>query len=165
MYSKPEPSQFQQLKALPRDKPFDMVNLVRLKPVASYKDNSTVTGAEDFLRYSDLSAPIFQRVGGEIIWRGSPSALVIGPLQGVWDIAFIARYPNAGAFFELATAPEYAFAFEHREAAVADSRLIRCETSDGPEEKVFFRKQDLLGFTVHLSDQIIHDQENLDDSI
>ena len=144
MYSKPESSQFHALKALPRDQPFDMVNLVRLKSIASYKGNSTTTGAEAFLRYSDLSAPIFQRVGGEIIWRGSPRVVVIGPLEEIWDIAFIARYPNAGAFLALATDPDYAKAFEHRKAAVADSRLIRCETSGEPQEEVFFRKQDLL---------------------
>ena len=42
-----------------------------------------------------------------------------------WDLAFIAEYPTAGAFLEMVTDPVYREAVRPRQAAVADSRLIR----------------------------------------
>ena len=64
-------------------------------------------------------------MGGEIIWRGNPQVTLIGPLDETWDIAFIARYPAASAFLAMVTDPDYRKAVIHRQAAVADSRLIR----------------------------------------
>jgi hypothetical protein len=59
------------------------------------------------------------------VWLGQPEAVVTGPLDERWDIAFIARYPTAGAFLEMITDPVYREAVKHRQAAVEDSRLIR----------------------------------------
>jgi hypothetical protein len=42
-----------------------------------------------------------------------------------WDLAFIAGYPNAGAFLAMVTDPAYRQHVKHRQAAVDDSRLIR----------------------------------------
>ncbi len=65
--------------------------------------------------------------------------MLIGPDQttGVeaWDLAFVAYYPTAGAFLEMVTDPAYRIAVKHRQAAVADSRLLRCgeeQASDQP---------------------------------
>lgn len=49
----------------------------------------------NFLRFQ--SGPVFRRVGGEIIWRGNPEDMLIGPNDEYWDLIFIARYPSAGA--------------------------------------------------------------------
>jgi hypothetical protein len=68
---------------------------------------------------------VFQRVGGRQIWAGRPDVVVTGPEAEAWDIAFIAAYPTAGAFLEMVTDPVYREAVRHRQAAVADSRLIR----------------------------------------
>jgi uncharacterized protein (DUF1330 family) len=51
--------------------------------------------------------------------------MLIGPKDKHWDLAFIARYPTAGAFLEMVTDPQYREAVKHRQAAVLDSRLIR----------------------------------------
>lgn len=143
MHIKPTPTQFAHQKSLPRNTPLTMLNLIRLNPIARYPNTTTVTGLEAFQRYSELSAPLFQRVGGEVIWRGAPSATVIGPSDEAWHIAFIVRYPNAAAFFELATDPAYAQAFVHREAGVADSRLIRCELARETGENAFLSEADV----------------------
>jgi len=124
-YIDPEREQFEQFKALPRDTPVHMLNLIKLKDSSTYEDGTTTTGAEAYAAYGRDSGPIFQRVGGKIIWRGQPESMVIGPVDELWDIAFIAYYPNAGAFMEMVTDSDYQQAVKHRQAAVETSRLIR----------------------------------------
>ena len=76
--------------------------------------------------------PRFRRVGGRILWRGAPECVLIGPSGEQWDIAFIAQYPNGGAFLEMVTDPAYQAVVYHRQAAVSDSRLIRMgEAAEG----------------------------------
>jgi uncharacterized protein (DUF1330 family) len=124
-YIDPERDQFEAFKALPRDEPIMMLNLLLFREKAAYPDGRDVSGAEAYEVYGRESAPVFQRVGGEIIWRGKPEVMLIGPEEKHWDLIFIARYPSAGAFLEMITDPRYREAVKHRQAAVLDSRLIR----------------------------------------
>jgi uncharacterized protein (DUF1330 family) len=124
-YIDPERDQFEAFKALPRDEPIMMINLLRFRERAAYEDGREATGAEAYEAYGRDSAPVFHRVGGEIIWRGRPQVMLIGPEDKRWDLIFIARYPTAGAFLEMVTDPQYQKAVKHRQAAVLDSRLIR----------------------------------------
>jgi uncharacterized protein (DUF1330 family) len=121
----PERKQFEVFKSLPRDEPVMMLNLLRFRERANYADGRDVTGAEAYAAYGRDSAPVFQRVGGEIIWRGKPEVTLIGPQEEQWDLVFIARYPSASAFLEMVTDPVYREAVKHRQAAVLDSRLVR----------------------------------------
>lgn len=121
----PERSQFEAFKFLPRDEPIMMLNLLRFREKAKYEDGLEVSGAEAYASYGRESAPVFQRVGGEIVWRGWPEVTLIGPQDEQWDLVFIARYPTAGAFLDMVTDPVYREAVKHRQAAVLDSRLIR----------------------------------------
>lgn len=129
-YIDPERDQFEAFKELPRDKPIMMLNLLRFRDKADYENGREATGAEAYAAYSKESGPIFRRVGGEIIWRGKPELMVIGPADKHWDMIFVARYPTAGAFLEMVTDPDYRIAVKHRQAAVLDSRLIRTSDSD-----------------------------------
>lgn len=129
-YVDPERDQFEAFKALPRDEPIVMLNLLRFRAKAVYADGRDVTGAAAYAAYGRKSAPVFQRVGGEIVWRGRPEVMLIGPGDERWDLAFIARYPTAGAFLEMVTDPQYREAVKHRQAAVLDSRLIRHAEAD-----------------------------------
>jgi uncharacterized protein (DUF1330 family) len=121
----PSREHFEAFKALPRDTPILMLNLIRLRTTAAYPDGRVATGREAYAAYGRESAPVFARVGGTIVWRGRPEQVVIGPPDERWDIAFIARYPTAAAFLEMVTDPGYREAVVHRQAAVDDSRLIR----------------------------------------
>lgn len=129
----PTREQFDQFKALPRDTPIMMLNLIRLNASATYPDGETVTGAKAYARYGRDSGPIFQRLGGSIVWRGRPECVLIGPEDEHWDIAFIARYPNSGAFMAMVTDEDYRKAVVHRQVAVADSRLIRMADASAGE--------------------------------
>ncbi len=124
-YIDPTRQHFVELKALPRDHPVDMLNLVKLRQQAIYPDGRQATGAEAYDAYGRESGPVFQRVGGEIIWTGDPQFMVIGPKEELWDIAFIARYPTGQAFLDMVYDPQYRLAVTHRQAAVETSRLIR----------------------------------------
>ena len=50
---------------------------------------------------------------------------MLGPEGERWHDAFIAQYPNAGAFFAMIKDPEYRQAVVNRPAALVDSRLVR----------------------------------------
>ncbi|MDI6625752.1 MAG: DUF1330 domain-containing protein, partial [Brevundimonas sp.] len=73
------------------------------------------------------AAAPFARAGGRQIWLGTPRLTVIGPETEAWDLAFIAEYPSGEAFLGMLRDPEYRAAVVHRQAAVADSRLILCD--------------------------------------
>lgn len=47
-----------------------------------------------------------------------------------WVLAFIARYPTAGALLAMDTDDDYRQAVKHGQAAVADSRVIRMSESE-----------------------------------
>ncbi len=132
-YIDPERDQFDAFKALPRDEPVMMLNFLRFRDKAVYEDGREATGAEAYAAYGRESGPVFRRVGGEIIWRGKPELMLIGPKDKHWDLIFVARYPTAGAFLEMVTDPDYRQAVKHRQAAVLDSRLIRTGEADGGE--------------------------------
>jgi len=122
--------QFDAFKALPRDQPIQMLNLVRLKPLAEYPQGHPdhgkgLTGLDAYRAYGRTTAHIFGRVGGRQIWVGRPDVVVTGPADERWDLAFIAEYPGASAFLAMVTDPEYRELVKHRQAGVEDSRLIR----------------------------------------
>ncbi len=122
----PERAAFDAFKALPRDEPVHMLNLIRLHETAHYPDGRRASGLQAYKAYGEHSGPIFRRVGGSIVWRGAPELIVIGPAEEAWDLSFVAAYPSAAAFLEMVTDPVYqSEAVPHRRAAVIDSRLIR----------------------------------------
>ena len=130
----PDRAQFAAFKALDRDHPIEMLNLVRFRAKAAYPEShelaaAGLSGAEAYRRYGAETAPIIARLGASIIWRGTFQTTLIGPQGEVWDEMFIARYPSAHAFLEMVTDPAYRAAVIHRQAAVADSRLIRTAPS------------------------------------
>ena len=117
-------------KSLPRDQPIQMLNLIRLKPLADYPADHPdhgkgLTGLDAYRAYGRTTAHIFGRLGGRQVWAGKPQVTVTGPATEAWDLAFIAEYPNAEAFMAMVRDPEYRELVKHRTAGVADSRLVR----------------------------------------
>lgn len=132
----PSRENFDAFKALSRDTPIHMLNLVRFRDRAEYPvghplAGKGLTGAEAYAEYGRTSGPVFARVGGSVVWRGVMQAIVIGPPDEYWDTAFVARYPNSAAFLEMVTDPAYKIAVVNRQAAVRTSRLIRFAPQDG----------------------------------
>ena len=129
-YIDPTAEGFALFKALPRDTPIHMLNLLKYRDKAVYPaghPNAAKgwSGKDAYREYGRTSGPIFARVGGEIVWRGRFEAMVTGPVDAEWDDGFVAAYPNAAAFFEMIKDPDYQQAVINRTAALADSRLVR----------------------------------------
>ena len=126
----PERAQFDAFKALDRNAPLHMLNLVALRDLAHYAGDHPLardglTGAEAYALYGKHSAPVLRKVGGSITWRGQFDTTLIGPTDEAWDVMFIAAYPDAHAFLAMISDPGYKTAVTHRQAAVRTSRLIR----------------------------------------
>jgi uncharacterized protein (DUF1330 family) len=121
----PTREQFGAFMKLEDDGPVWMLNLIRLRKNARYEDGREATGAEAYAAYGRESAPFFTGVGGKIVMSGKPQAVLIGPEDEHWDLAFIAEYPSAVAFGEMVKNPGYQAIVFHRQAAVKTSRLIR----------------------------------------
>lgn len=133
----PDRAQFDAFKALPRNHPIEMLNLVQFRAEAVYPADHPLagdglTGADAYANYGRHSAPVLAEVGGSIVWRGDFQTVLIGPGDEAWDACFVARYPDAGAFLAMVTHPVYRKAVVHRQAAVLTSRLIRtCPSESG----------------------------------
>jgi uncharacterized protein (DUF1330 family) len=135
-YVDPTREAFNAFKALPRDVPIHMLNLIRYREVAAYPEGHENagkgwSGERAYQEYGKTSGPIFQRVGGSVVWRGAFQTVLTGPADEHWDAAFIAQYPNAAAFLEMVTDPDYRLAVVNRQAAVQTSRLIRFAPMEG----------------------------------
>ncbi len=118
-------------RAIEREGPIHMLNLVQFRDKAVYEDGREATGAEAYAAYGRESAAVFERVGGRIVWRGAMEAMLIGPSGKMWDACFIAEYPSVDAFVEMQRDPVYQAAVPHRQAGVLDSRLIRMAPQEG----------------------------------
>ena len=87
---------FAQFRANDRPGPIHMLNLVRLHAQAKYPDGRKATGAEAYAAYGRESAPVFERLGGRIVFGlagdrfGAKRVLVIG---------LFAQALGAGAYF------------------------------------------------------------------
>jgi len=126
---------FAAFRANDRPGPIQMLNLVRLHAQAKYPDGRKATGWVAYESYGRESGPVFERLGGRIIWQGKFELMLIGPSTERWDHCFIAEYPSVAAFAEMIRDPVYREAVKHRQAAVEDSRLIR--TAPLPAGKTF----------------------------
>jgi uncharacterized protein (DUF1330 family) len=126
----PSRENFERFKALPRNTPIHMLNLVRFRALAAYPEGHDLagkglTGAEAYKEYMRTIQPVLERAGGHIVWAGAFEAMVTGPAEWDWDETFVMAYPDAASFMGMVKDPDYAPVVVHRQAAVATSRLVR----------------------------------------
>ena len=137
-YIDPSRANFEAFKALPRDEPIHMLNLLQYREQAVYPEGhqhagKAWSGRRAYQEYGETSGPTFRRVGGRIAWRGIFEAVVTGPEAMRWHDGFIAEYPNSAAFFEMIKNADYQLAVVNRTAALQDSRLVRFKPGEGGE--------------------------------
>ena len=116
---------FKSFKNIDDSRPLHMLNLVQLKTEVIYPDGNISTGFEAYTRYGKEAEPVFKKLGGSIVWRGDMLIGLIGPVDEIWDICFIAEYPSVDSFLSMQKNETYRKAVKHRQIAVKTSRLIR----------------------------------------
>jgi uncharacterized protein (DUF1330 family) len=121
----PTEQQLAGLMASTDDGPVMMLNLLRFKDRADGIDEG-VSGAEAYARYSAATEPFLRAVGGRLRAALAAQETIIGPEGREWDLVLLVEYPSRAKFMEMAADPEYLKIHAHREAALADSRLIPC---------------------------------------
>jgi uncharacterized protein (DUF1330 family) len=123
----PTAEQLQQLAESTDPGPIVMLNLLRFKEHADGVD-AGLSGLEAYGRYGEATAPFLSRVGGRVLLAVEARQVVIGPEAPEWDMAILVEYPSPKHFLEMASDPEYLKIHSHRDAALADSRLIACRS-------------------------------------
>ena len=86
--------EFNAFREIKDPRPLNMLNLVKVHKEVEYPNGEVVSGVEAYKRYGRLSFPIFENLGGKIIWRGEMLFPLIGPSEEKWDFCFIAEYPS-----------------------------------------------------------------------
>jgi len=126
----PTRAQVEALAADQSDEPIVMLNLLRFKDEADGIDLG-VSGREAYNRYAAATAPFLANVGGRVLSAIEAKQSVIGPAEPEWDVVALVEYPSRKAFLQMATDPDYLKIHAHREAGLADSRLVVCAPAGG----------------------------------
>lgn len=113
----------EKLKAFPDDQPVFMLNYLNYKETV---EETGKTGEETYKDYMKAAMPFFEHIDAEIIFKGKPVGIILGPLdEKLWDEVLIVKYTTKYEFFKLTQAKDYPQ--ELRASALSDSRLIFCE--------------------------------------
>lgn len=126
----PSRENWQRFKDLPRDRPIQMLNLIKFRDLADYPEGHPhhgkgLTGREAYALYKAGFQRVVAGDGAKMVWAPLMECVVTGP-EGEWDEIFVMGYPNSGVFMAMVRNEEYVRdVVPHRTAAVADSRLIR----------------------------------------
>ena len=100
--------------------PISMVNLLKFKDKALYKDgrDTSLTGEEAYGLYAAEVVNLVEKYGGEFLFAGKVNRLMLGEVEEMWDSVAIAKYPNRKAMFEMTMDPEYQKIHVHRDAGL-----------------------------------------------
>ncbi len=113
------------LSNTPKDQPVVMLNLLKFREHANYEgQREGVSGREAYQEYGRGAIHCIKAVGGDLVWSGAPTGVLIGPEYEQWDEVLLVRYPSLDAFLKMIESPEYKRIVHHRTAAIDDSRLI-----------------------------------------
>jgi uncharacterized protein (DUF1330 family) len=94
----PTPETFGRFMSEDDGEPVVMLNLLRFKPDG---------GRERYEQYAAATAPFLAGVGGQVIYAGDCSTLLVGPDAHRWDMLALARYPSRQAFAQMVANPDY----------------------------------------------------------
>ena len=100
--------------------PISMVNLLKYKENAIYDDgrDTSLSGKEAYQLYAAEVIKLIEKYGGEFVFAGSVSRLMLGEVEEMWDEVAIAKYPSRKAMFEMTMDPDYQKIHVHRDAGL-----------------------------------------------
>lgn len=107
--------------------PIVMLNLLKFKAKAEYKDGQSRAddGRTAYNRYGAEMLKFVEAHGGRVLYVGEVKSLVIGQVEDLWDAVALVEYPSSEAFTKIAMSPEVAKFGIHREAGLAGQLLIQ----------------------------------------
>ena len=123
----------EQIKAFlanhPDDEPVYMLNLLKFKPRATYRDGEDISGAEAYARYGDAFGKLVASLnidGAHSVFSGQMGSWLIGQGEGEWDAVALFRYPDAKTMFATVSSEAYRKIHRHRKAGLEGQLLIAC---------------------------------------
>ena len=130
------PSSPEQMKAMMEkgpNGPIYMVNLLKFKERADYKDgrNTDLSGRDAYLIYAKAVVDLLPKFGGKAIFAADVSFLALGQVEELWDEIAIAAYPNRQAMVQMAMSEEWSEIAVHREAGLAGQLNIETVNTTG----------------------------------
>ena len=121
--TEPTDSQLEEMAEADQESPFDMVNLLKYRPVAIYDseaDNAIGrTGREAYQEYGMAVFPKIIGLGGSLVYRGACDHLFVGDEAQDYDELIIVRYPSRRAYLDMYNSTEYQEVIKHRKAGLA----------------------------------------------
>ncbi len=128
MATQPRKEQIAALLANDKEGPIRMLNLLKFRAFAKYSDgtDAALSGAEAYQRYAAEVVPIIHKTGGEVVFNGQASTLVIGDGELQWDMVSIVQYPSVAAFIAMTSSDEYQRIHIHRDAGLEHQLLVEC---------------------------------------
>lgn len=126
----PTGEQFRNFRDHPRKGPVQMINLLKFRDRATYKEGEVevpdVSGREAYRRYGVAMAAMVADVGGRVVLTGQPEGMFIGNDADLWDEVLVVEYPSRDAFLQMLSMPEYRAVHMHRDAGLDHQQLIQC---------------------------------------
>jgi len=120
--TEPSLKQIQEISNADQDRPFDMINLIKYRPVAIYESDTEnlkgKTGREAYSEYIQVAFPKIVELGGTLTYMGLCDHQFVGDDSQDYDELIIVRYPSRKAYLGMFNSPEYQAAIMHRQAGL-----------------------------------------------
>ncbi|MBI1262894.1 MAG: DUF1330 domain-containing protein [Rhizobiales bacterium] len=127
-----DPERIKQMLQPGPDAPIYMVNLLKFKEKAEYKDGrkTDLSGRDAYMIYGRAVSDLLPKFGGKAIFAGDVTFLMLGQVEELWDEIAIATYPNRKALVDMSTSAEWREIAVHREAGLAGQLNIETVLQD-----------------------------------
>ena len=130
-----DPERVRQMMEPGPSKPIYMVNLLKFKDKAEYKDGreTNLTGREAYMIYGRAVSELLPKFGGHAVFAADVTFLTLGQVEELWDEVAIASYPNRRAMLEMSMSKEWREIAVHRDAGLKGQLNIETVLQEGTE--------------------------------
>lgn len=128
-----DPAHIQKMLEPGPDKPIYMVNLLKFKDKAEYKDGrqTDLTGRQAYMIYGRAVTQLLPKFGGKGVFAAEVTFLTLGQVEELWDEVAIAMYPNRRAMLEMSMSKEWREIGVHRDAGLKGQLNIETVLQEG----------------------------------
>jgi len=100
--------------------PIFMVNLLKYKDKAEYADGreTDLTGEQAYRLYGEEVVKLVAELGGQPVFGGRFTFLMLGQVEELWDDIAIMMYPRRSSLLEMVSMEKYREIAVHRDAGL-----------------------------------------------